>query len=514
MTTVADGSGSEVGSEDSSSDSADDGPRLDSMVTTGDDTAETTGGSGDPCMDAAEQQSNQGCEFWAVDLPNAWVGTPSPDNHQYAVVVANTVPDAEANVQVFVGNSTTAVQTAVVASGAIHTFQLPAMNIPERQNSYDGTAYRIESDVPVTAYQFNPLDNNTQVYSNDASLLFPTHSIGTEYTAISGDGIQLAESALGPSDNSGAFVSVVAQEDGTTVNFYPTATVYAGAIEAITINRGQVATLISNATISGQAGTAGLGNMSGTRVSATKPVAVFSGNVATIEPQPGACCADHLEHQMLPLAAWGTGYVTAPPPVPGAPVGSNRAAYRVTGAFDGTQLVYSPSTPAGAPTVIDAQQTVRFESDQPFTVTTADPDKPFALTQFLLSNQSIKPTAPYQAGDPAMIALPAAAQYQDQYIFLVPDGYANNYVTILASTTATVMLDGNDVSAGAWSTLGTLDGVQYRFIRLPVNTGSHAISADENIGIVSIGYDQDVSYGYPGGSGLAIISTPPPPPAG
>lgn len=491
-----------------------DGPKLDApMETTGTGVTETSG-SGDPCGDAEEQESNQGCLFWAVDLPNAWVGTPSPDNHQYAVVVANTVPDASANVDVFIGTATTPVQSAVVASGDIYTFALPSMNIPERQNSYDGTAFRIESDVPVTAYQFNPLDNTTQVFSNDASLLFPVHAWGQEYTAITGDGIQLAESALDTPDNAGSYVTVVADEDNTTISFFATAPLYPGQTDNVVLNRGQVATIVSNATVSGQAGTPGLGNLSGTRVSADKPVAVFSGSVATIEPQPGQCCADHLEHQMLPISAWGTGYTAVPPAIPGNPTGTNPAAYRITGAFDGTSLQYNPSAPPGAPAMINAQETVRFQTNQPFTVTTTDTAKPFALTQFLLSNQAIFAGPPYQNGDPAMIALPAAAQFQETYIFLAPNGYAQQYVTIIAPDTASVSLDGNDVTAGNWTPVGTLDGVNFRSIRLPVNSGSHLIEADEPVGIVSIGYDTDVSYGYPGGSGLAIIATPPPPPTG
>lgn len=39
-------------------------------------------------------------------------------------------------------------------------------------------------------------------------------------------------------------------------------------------------------------------------------------------------------------------------------------------------------------------------------------------------------------------------------------------------------------------------------------------STAEPCGIISVGYDTDVSYGYPGGSGLQSISVPPPPPAG
>ena len=145
-------------------------------------------------------------------------------------------------------------------------------------------------------------------------------------------------------------------------------------------------------------------------------------------------------------------------------------------------------------------------------MTSADPTKSFALTQFLLSNQFI--SAFGQAGDPAMIALPAVAQFQTRYVFLVPDGYAANFVTVIRVAGAEVTRDGVSVAAANWRPLGTLEGVDYEYVALSVPTGAHLIESDEPCGIVSVGYDTDVSYGYPGGSGLEIISEPPPPPAG
>ena len=214
---------------------------------------------------------------------------------------------------------------------------------------------------------------------------------------------------------------------------------------------------------------------------------------------------------MLPLVAWGDGYAAAPPPGPSGTV-DNLAGYRVTGSFDGTSLQYSPATPAGAPATIDAGETVRFQTDQAFTVTSGDPDKPFSITQFLLSNQVIAPLG--QAGDPSMITLPAVEQFQTHYIFLVPDGYAVNYVTVVRVAGTEVLRDGVSVEAANWRPLGTLAGVDYEFVQLAVPTGSHSIDSEEPCGIISVGYDTDVSYGYPGGSGLEIISEPPPPPVG
>lgn len=472
------------------------------------------GGGPDTCEEAAMAASNQGCEFWAVDLPNAWAGingSPAPADQQFAVVVANTATDASANVEVFVGAGNAAVDSAVVGIGEVHEFRLAALNQAPRANTYDGSAYRIESDLPITAYQFNPLDNTVQVFSNDASLLFPTHVLDTDYTAVTGDSILLGTDQEPQGDNSGAFVSIVATEDATLVDLFSTWGLYPGPSQDVMLDRGQVFTAVSLGPNT-YPGLTGDGNLSGSRVVADKPVAVFSGNVATIEPNPGQCCADHLEHQMLPLVAWGQAYAAAPPPSPTGGAIDNPAGYRITGSFDDTVLAYSPAPPPGAPGIIDAGQTVRFQSDQPFMVTSPDPGKSFALTQFLLSNQVINGFG--QPGDPAMIALPAVAQFQTRYVFLVPDGYTANFVTVLRQAGTEVARDGVSVSAANWRPLGMLEGVAYEYVALSVPPGSHSIESDEPCGIVSVGYSTDVSYGYPGGSGLEIISTPPPPPAG
>ena len=476
-----------------------------------------SGGDGGPsvgsCAEAAQNESNQGCEFWAVDLPNAWAGingSPAPADQQFAVVVANTATEASAMVQVFNGATGASIDTAAVPPGEIHEFRLPALNQEPRANTYGGQAYRIESDTPITAYQFNPLDNTVQVFSNDASLLFPTPVLDTDYTAITADALLLSTDVEPDGDNAGAFVSVVATEDGTTVDLFATWGLYAGDTSGVTLDRGEVFTAVSVG--SGQGAGAGDGNLSGSRVVADKPVAVFAGNVASIEPNPGMCCADHLEQQMLPLVAWGDSYLATPPPSPIAAGQVVRAGYRITGSFDGTQLTYSPAPPPGAPTTINAGQTVRFESNLPFSVTSGDPDQPFAITQFLLSSQALGGLN--SQGDPAMISLPAAQQYQEDYIFLVPNGYASNYVTVIRQEGAAVFRDGISVEAAGWQPLGLLDGVGYEYVHLGVETGSHSISSDQPCGIISVGYDQDVSYGYPGGSGLEVISEPPPPPVG
>ena len=111
--TVADGGGGIDTGGDDSEDEGDDDEKLD----LGDGTGTGNGGDGQPgigtCAEAAEAESNQGCEFWAVDLPNAWAGiggSPAPQDQQFAVAIANTVADIPANVSVFLGAGTDPVQ--------------------------------------------------------------------------------------------------------------------------------------------------------------------------------------------------------------------------------------------------------------------------------------------------------------------------------------------------------------------------------------------------------------------
>lgn len=462
------------------------------------------------CDDVRELPTNQGCEFWAVDLPNVSVINPPglitpPAEQTFAVVVSNPSQGTGADVEIFEGAGEVAIDSGPVPASTMRVFSLPSLNITPGVTSDDGTAYRIESDVPIVAYQFQPLDNSSPVYSNDATILFPTHVLGGDYSAITGDATLVSDDGFSSSDdNTGAFVSVVATEDATTVTLYPTTQLHPGDVDEVMLDRGQVLTAISS-----ERGEPGFGNLSGTRVEADAPVAVFSGSVATSEPSAAdACCADHVEHQMLPLTAWGRSYAAAPTPAAVGP-GNDESLFRITGAFDDTALVYDPLVPDGAPTEIDAYETVSFVTDVPFTVRAVGEEDSFAVAQFMLSNQYFSPLL--RPGDPSMMLLPATAQMQERYAFLVPQGYATNFVTVVRPVGSEVTLDGLD-PAEPYYDVGTVDGNDFEYAHLPVAGGSHVLEGDAPFGIIVAGHAQDVSYGYVGGSGVGSIGSAPPPP--
>jgi hypothetical protein len=467
------------------------------------------------CGEALRVRTNAGCEFWAVDLPNAWLpGTPYAHDiaadQQFAVVVANVSASEVATVAAYVASGGQAIEQAEVGPLRTHTFDLPAMSIDPTRND-GGNAYRIESDVPITAYQFQPLDNLVPVYSNDASALLPSHVLEADYVAMtaSATSITLYPEGFTPVGfNAGAFVTAVAVEDGTTVDFYPTSVLAAGGWTGVRLNRGQQYTILSNVFDDGPGALDPTGNLSGTRVIADKPIALFSGNVITGEPiESERCCADHVEHQMLPLVAWGFRYVVAPPPDPTNVQADDPAVYRVLASFDDTRLSYPAGRPAGAPEVLAAGQVGTFQSAGPVAVV-SDPAHPIALGQFLLSSQAANPNG--VLGDPAFVALPSVEQLQSRYVFLSPNGYATSAVNIVVPSGSQVELDGEPV--GPWTTLATVDGVQYVHARRAIEPGAHVLVADEPAALTVFGYDSYVSYAYAGGSAIRRISDVPPAP--
>ena len=512
---TAGGSGG-TGGETSSTSNDDDGPALDfgneGMMEAGDD-----GGpiGGTACEQAAATKSSQGCEFWAADLPNAWQVTlgSAAEDQPFGIVVTNTSSEP-AEVEIFVGQQGAPIDSATIEPGALKVFKFGnSLNITSQGNT-KGLGYRIESDRPVTAYQYNPLDNSNPVYSNDASLLFPTHVLDHDYTAITGDALWMVNA------NGGAYVTAIATEDNTKVTFYPPAGVpmYPGNNVAV-LNRGETYTMMSNAVTAVWQENAGQGNLSGLRVASDKPVAVFSGNVCSWEPTPHTdCCCDHLEHQMLPLSAWGKAYIVSTAP-PASATADDDVRVRMVGSFDGTTLSYSPSAPPGAPTSLDAYQTVVFTTSSSFVVTG---DKPFAVAEFLMSNEAVTvdptpddPNDNFFVGDPAMILVPPTAQFQNEYVFQVPAEYASNWVTILRPSGATVTLDGADVSGDAtWKNIGLLNGTTWQRGHFSLGFGPHRVgsTASEGVGILVAGYDVAVSFGFAGGSGVEFQDQPPPPP--
>jgi hypothetical protein len=109
-------------------------------------------------------------------------------------------------------------------------------------------------------------------------------------------------------------------------------------------------------------------------------------------------------------------------------------------------------------------------------------------------------------GDPDMAMVVPSEQFRDKYVFLVPTKYQHNYVSIVApvvaGVVANVVMDGAAMDPATFHQVGSQP---WAVATKSMMAGSHVLSADQNIGVLVYGWDQYVSYSYPGGMNLETL---------
>jgi hypothetical protein len=272
------------------------------------------------------------------------------------------------------------------ATKGVAVIRVPWQTISDNSNqtgiSSSGKArygYRLQSTKPLTVYQFNPLgayidsgscnnanqctatsDPNAQcnnhvcryfAYSNDASLLLPSHILGTSYVAMTPDHNVYRPS--GPTSNatqppiSNGALTIVATQDNTTVTIKASAKTTAGTLGPVAaIARGgsamytlnsydvlQVASddptdpVLAALNLPNNALGCGLNefsalypfnsdyfcrtdtaDLSGSIITSDKPISVF-GSSACTQYGPGDAACDKVEEMQFPFVTWGTNFV-------------------------------------------------------------------------------------------------------------------------------------------------------------------------------------------------------------
>ncbi len=463
------------------------------------------------CDQSALGRSYLGCEYWATVTPNSQLAA----SFQFAVVLSNpqTYP-----VQVtLTGGNLTMPLSRTLAAGAIETVTLPwVQELIQFEPTYRGCrgpgdpacrgtnparsalrrngAYRIRSNGPIAAYQFNPLTyaspEGASSFSNDASLLLPQGVLTTRYTVSTFPNWQ-ARSASG-AVYLGGFASVVAVTGETTeVTVRPTAQIAVGngvtpiapgATATFSLQQGDVLQLVGT----------GAGDLTGTSITSSLPVAVFVGHDCTNVPTTRAAC-DHLEEQLLPNETWGRDYFVSAL----RDRGTLPSVVRIVSQGDGNTLTYDPPSVRGSET-INAGQILEFATNQSFRVRGT---RAFLVAQYMVGQGEFRPGT-MDAGDPAMVFEVPVQQFRDSYDFLVPSTYPQNFINVVAPMGASLTMDGTPVRGSAQDLAG------YTLYALPISAGPHRIRAatGQTFGIKVYGIAPYTSYMYPGGLDLQLIT--------
>jgi hypothetical protein len=476
-----------------------------------------------PCLVAAQQKSYIGCDYWPTPTANL-VDDAFIDN--FGVVVHNA-NNKIAHVVITLGSATVAERD--VQPGTLETFTLSLdtglkMTAGDESLKVANGAYHLTSTMPVTVYQFNPLDyeiNNENSFSNDASLLLPTPTLSNNY-------IIMARQTFGVDQMFGfsfipGFAAIVGTEDNTTVTVTLTSHTSGGTgitagspgtVQQFSLNRGEVLQLLSalpgsctgsqSSDLNGSYCDQGQAyDLTGTLVQTDRPVAVYSGHLCSFVPYNIWAC-DHLEEMMLPLETWGKDFVVGRTE-PQAPTGPDEPnVIRIVSGADNNVIRFTPSQPTvEAQTTLNKGQWVEFEALDDFHVSA---DYAIMVGQFLVGQNYYTDDLEYH-GDPAYSLMVPTEQFRDSYTFLAPSTITYNFVNVTKRVNEggpTVMLDNQPIPDASFSQ--PIGSSGYGVARVSITGTHHTITSSEPFGIVVYGFATYTSYSYPGGLELEHIN--------
>jgi len=453
------------------------------------------------CAEAEAMRYSIGCVYFAVDT-NPLHST-APGN--FAVALSNINRDTEASVSIEY-KSGSSWYDAAGGPVTLMPLQLETVSLPHRfavgSSVNRGGAYRITSDSPIIVYQFNPLDGSSSYFS-DASLLLPTSSLDTHYVVPAWP--------MGPADDDKPFgtpahIQIAAARSGDTQVTVTTPILTAAGTEvaAVIPNTPTTFTLGEGDVLQLDVATF-MDSFTGTTVTASGPVALFSSNDCVNVPADlAACCCEHLEEQVFGLQTWGERYVASRVPQRG----SEAALWQILAAEDGTNVSFDAGAGVtGLPgtLTLDAGQVSEFMASgggaQPgdFMVTA---DKPVLVTQFMVGAYLVAEGS--NNGDPSMVQAVPVDQYLDRTVVLVPETWENDSFIITRPSDAEVTIDGFAVEPSVlWSAVGASG---YEVARVPASDGVHVIEGSRPLGVLVVGYDAYDSYAYPGGLNQQLIN--------
>jgi hypothetical protein len=165
----------------------------------------------------------------------------------------------------------------------------------------------------------------------------------------------------------------------------------------------------------------------------------------------------------------------------------------------------------------------------------ATSSSPITVIQVMASQDAAGVRRGLPGGDPSLLVEPPIEQFRQDYVFLTPDKYAFDFVSIVAPPDATVLFDETKLSDMACEqapadgltsaergrkaplfiayrcqlSFATIDPAKASPDNLSPglqNDGVHRITSDRPVGVVVSGFDSFVSYAYAGGTELKDLT--------
>lgn len=306
---------------------------------------------------------------------------------------------------------------------------------------------------------------NTKPNTEELTLLRPISTLGTKYfvfTPPSASAKNVKEFAV-VAGAKGASISVQLKGSVTFQgNFYP-----AGSVLTVTLKPYQVAQVQSTA------------DLSGSKVTASSPVAVLSGHSCA---QKHTSC-NHVVEQLLPTSAWGTHYVV--PPL----ASQTRYDLVYAVASQPTKLTYNHGNIVGSRGLQEGD-VIEFE---------VRPSWPLFLSAdvgiqvLLFGTGGTRDKVTY---DPYLVLIPDVEAYCPAYVVNNFPGF-KGVALVVAKTKATDKLNMDGHGLGTRLSWVTVPGSEFSYAEVDLNSTNmiHMTMANSSFGLLTFWLTQSGGYG-------------------
>jgi len=440
-------------------------------------------GTSDPC-----KKSTEGTDFWF-----GFMESRNYSNNHYIEITVTARESTK--FKIFTGAQETQYGSEYLVQGNNSVqIRISPWELVEATGSEEiqDKGIRLVSENPVNVYALN-YDRS----SADVAVIYPIESLGKEYFAICFDPRidERNDGSYGNGRNSQFLV--VAAEDSTRVIIIPSKVtdklVNANDSIIVTLSKGEVYQVQSmnfdNLT--------GQGDLTGSYILSDKPIAFFSGSLATTIPaESGVNAWDHLYEQIPPIHSWGREYFAVPLK------SREQDRYRVMAAKDST-IIYIDGSP---PIFLDRGEFEEFVLyyNNPKRIYS---EKPILVAQYSQS-KSVDNNYTGGHGDPFMIILSSTTQSKNDVTFVAYDSnqiqkYYVNIVT-LTSEVGNIRFDGLTIQ----NEFKPFTGSFFSYAQKAIYPGTHRINnINEDRGFLAYvyGFGNVESYGYGVGFNLDLV---------
>ena len=240
----------------------------------------------------------------------------------------------------------------------------------------------------------------------------------------------------------------------------------------------------------------------GLRIIATKPISLFSNHECTNIPTNVGFC-DWLSEQIPPTVTWGQSFFMA------SLLGRNSGELvRILASKNFTTVTVNCTTFTSqvVHNLSASGSWTEFEIPS-LSFCNIESSGPVLVMQFSQGNQLDG------VGDPFMMMITPVEQYSNSYVLTVLPEFSTNYITVYVATEyyqpQRIFVDSTSLITSLWTTVYCTNGLLCGYItRMSLPAGEHSLhhqNTEARVGVSAYGFNQDNSYGYPGGLKLTPV---------